>query len=334
MSLEAVRTLIETSPEFESKPFSDDDELKRLAKMTPLQYGRERKAAAEKLGINVGELDVAVKLARTENIVTTGQGRPVELDDVQPWESEVDGAVLLTDISRTVRKYVVVSDVQADAVTLWCIHTHAHEAADVSPKLVLRSVQKRSGKTRLATVLARLVCRPLLASGIKPAALLRIVEKRSPTLLLDELDATMKGDRDVAETLLGIINSGFDRAGARYIMNVPVPGGGYEPRQLSTWAPQLLSGIGTLPETVRDRAIEIEMLRKRPEEKVLPLRRRDGGDLDVLCRKLARWVQDHMEKLRDANPPIPSDWTIGRPMRPPLGRRARPGLSRVQDQVR
>jgi len=200
----------------------------------------------------------------------------------------------------------VVSDVQAGAVTLWCVHTHTHEAADVSPKLVLRSVQKRSGKTRLATVLARLVCRPLLASGIKPAALLRIVEKRSPTLLLDELDATMKGDREVAETLRGIINSGFDRAGARYIMNVPVPGGGYEPRQFSTWAPQLLSGIGTLPETVRDRAIEIEMLRKRPEEKVLPLRRRDGGDLDVLCRKLARWAQDHMEKLRDANPPIPS----------------------------
>ena len=55
-------------------------------------------------------------------------------------------------------------------------------------------------------------------------------------------------------------------------MNVPVPGGGYEPRQFSTWAPQLLSGIGTLPETVRDRAIEIEMVRKRPEEKVLPLR--------------------------------------------------------------
>ena len=85
MSLEAVRTIIETSPELENKPLSDDDELKRLAKMAHLQYGRERKAAAEKLGINVGELDQAVKLARTENIGMTGQGRPVELDDVQPW---------------------------------------------------------------------------------------------------------------------------------------------------------------------------------------------------------------------------------------------------------
>ena len=197
------------------------------------------------------------------------------------------------------------SDVQADAITLWCAHSHAHEAADVSPKLVLKSVQKRSGKTRLATALARLVHRPLYVSGIKPAALLRIVETCCPTLLLDEIDAAMKGDREMAETLRGIINSGFDRAGARYIMNVPVPGGGYEPRQFSTWAPQLLSGIGALPETVRDRAIEIEMLRKRPEEKVLPLRRRDGGDLNVLCRKLARWAQDNMEKLPDANPAIP-----------------------------
>jgi len=77
MSLEAVRTLIETSRELENKPLSDDDELKRLAKMPPLQYGRVRKPAAEKLGITVGELDEAVKLARTENIVPTGQGRPL-----------------------------------------------------------------------------------------------------------------------------------------------------------------------------------------------------------------------------------------------------------------
>jgi hypothetical protein len=96
----------------------------------------------------------------------------------------------------------------------------------------------------------------------------------------------MKGDREMAEALRGLINSGFDRAGARYIMKVPVPGGGYEPRQFSTWAPQLLSGIGTLPETVRDRAIEIEMVRKRPDETVRRLRRRDGGDLHVVCQKL------------------------------------------------
>ena len=306
MSRESVRAIIETSPEVENEPLSDDDEIGRLAKLPNLQYQRERNAAAKRIGINMGALDALVKEARNENTGTAGQGRSVELDEVQPWPEQVVGAALLTDTSSALRRYVVASDVQADAITLWCVHSHAHEAADVSPKLVLKSVQKRSGKTRLATALARLVHRPLYVSGIKPAALLRIVETYCPTLLLDEIDAAMKGDREMAETLRGIINSGFDRAGARYIMNVPVPGGGYEPRQFSTWAPQLLSGIGTLPETVRDRAIEIEMVRKRPEEKVLPLRRRDGGDLHVLCRKLARWAQDHLENLRDANPAIPA----------------------------
>jgi putative DNA primase/helicase len=90
------------------------------------------------------------------------------------------------------------------------------------------------------------------------------------------------------------------------VSNVPVPGGGYEPRQFSTWAPQLLSGIGALPETVRDRSIEIEMVRKRPDERVLRLRRRDGGDLGVLCRKIASWARDNIEKLRASEPAMPS----------------------------
>jgi putative DNA primase/helicase len=306
MSRENARAIIENRLELENEPDSDDQEINRLAALTPVQYSRERKIAAQRLGIGVAVLDHAVKTARSDGAGTMGQGRPVEIHEVEAWPEAVNGAVLLDEVCRALRSYVVLSDAQADAVTLWCVHTHTHDAADVSPKLVIRSVQKRSGKTRLATALARLVSRALYVSGIRPAALLRIVETHCPTLLIDEIDAAMKGNREMAEALRGLINSGFDRAGARYIMNVPLPGGGFEPRQFSTWAPQLLSGIGTLPETVRDRSIEIEMVRKRPDEMVRRLRRRDGGDLNLLCRKLVRWAQDNLEKLRDANAPTPS----------------------------
>ena len=250
-------------------PARDDHEIRRLAKLTPLEYARARDSAAKNLGIGVGALDTAVKVARRRNAETiaTGQGRRVELHQVEPWPQRVDGVTLLTQLSETLREYVILSDVQADGVALWSVHAHAHNASDVSPKLVLKSAQKRCGKTRLATVLERIVPRPLYVSGIKPAALLRIIEADCPTLLLDEIDAVMKSNREMAEALRGIINSGFDRAGARYIMNVPLPGGAYEPRQFSTWAPQLLSGIGTLPDTVRDRSIEIDMVRKLPGEK-------------------------------------------------------------------
>ena len=281
------------------------NEIMRLAKLEHLQYALQRKEKAGELGIGVGALDAAVKAARAENGHTKGQGRPIEFTNIEPWPNGVDGATLLSDLSTTLRKYVIVTDEQVDAASLWNIHSHAHDASDVSPKLVLKSAQKRSGKTRLAAVLARTVARPLYISGIKPAALLRIIETHRPTLLLDEMDAAMKQDREMAEALRGIINSGFDRAGARYIMNVPIPGGGYEPRQFSTWAPQLLSGIGNLPDTVRDRSIEIEMVRKRPGETVKRLRRRDGVDLRDLGRQSARWASDNLEKLRNHNPEMP-----------------------------
>ena len=99
-----------------------------------------------------------------------GQGHPINLPELKLWPEAVEGSILLDALSSTIREYVILSDVQADAVALWSVHTHAHNASDVSPKLVLKSAQKRSGKTRLAQVMERLVAHPVLISGIRPAA--------------------------------------------------------------------------------------------------------------------------------------------------------------------
>lgn len=280
-------------------------ELARLANLSPIDRDRERKEAAKRLGCRVSTLDEQIAALRCE-VSSAGQGQPIIFPELEPWDMPVDGSVLLETLSSTISKYVIVTPEQADAISLWSLHTHVHDAFDVSPMLVPKSAQKRSGKSRLAQVLERTVARPLLVSGIRPAALLRIIEMSVPTLLLDEMDAAMKRDREMAEALRGIINSAFNRAGARFIMNVPTPGGGFEPRQFSTWAPLLLSDIGDLPDTVRDRSIEIEMVRKRPEEKVQRLRLKDGNDLNVLGRKSARWARDNLEILRTATPQIPS----------------------------
>ena len=284
----------------------DNAEIARLARLPPLSYDREREAAAKRLRCRVGTLDEQVKAIRGETASTPGQGRPIDLPETEPWDEQVEGATLLDALSSTIRGYVILSDLQADAIALWNVHTHAHDESDVSPKLILKSVQKRSGKTRLVSVLARMAAKPFSVSGIKPAAFLRIIEMHAPTLLLDEMDAAMSQNQEMAEAFRGLIDSGFDRAGARFVMTVPTPGGGYEPRQFSTWAPQLLSGIGNLPDTVRDRSIEIEMMRKLTNEKVKRLRRRDGDDLYVLGRKTARWTRDNLENLRNATPEIPS----------------------------
>jgi hypothetical protein len=227
--------------------------------------------------------------------------------EIEPWSAPVDPVTLLDELVVAIKRYVVISDEQAAAIALWVVHTHAFGAADTSPKLVAKSAAMRSGKSRLAEVLERLVARPfLVAGGIRSAALLRVIQLHAPSLLLDEMDTLMNGNRELREALRGIMNSGFSRRGARHVMNVPTPDGGWEPREFSTWAPQFLSGIGDLPGTIRDRSIEIRMQRKLPTEKVDRLRRNDGEDLQTLRRKCARWAQDNLEALGRARPEAPA----------------------------
>ena len=299
----------DSSAAIAAEPGPIDDAIKRLAQLNPIAFDRVADAEAKRLACKIGTLRDEVKKVRRGDGGGTGngQGRPIELPEVEPWPEPVDGAALLTSLVSTLRQYVILTYQQAVAIALWVLFTHAFNGFDVAPKLVARSAQKRCGKSRLAEVLERLVRLPLLTSGIKPAALLRIIEMHAPTLLLDEMDVAMKQDREMAEALRGLINSGFNRSGARYIMNVPTPDGGFEPRQFSTWAPQLLSGIGDLPDTVRDRSIEIEMKRKLKSEKVRRLRRNDGNDLHELQRRATRWAGDNMEKLHLCRPEMPQE---------------------------
>lgn len=286
---------------------ASDAEIARLAALKPLDYDKVRVSVAKKMGVRTETLDAEVAKRRPKSAADDGtQGRAVEMPKIEPWLEPVAGTEVLDDLARVLREYIIVSDVQADATALWITHTHAHHLAETSPKLVLKSPQKRSGKTRLIEVLSRVTARPLPISGIKPSALLRLIELHRPSLLLDEIDAAMKQGAEMAEALRGIINSGFDRTGARFITNVPLPGGGWEPREFSTWCPQVLSGIGKLPDTIRDRSIEIDMQRKLRTEKVKRLRRRDGADLLDMARRLARWVDDVAAALANAEPDTPA----------------------------
>jgi putative DNA primase/helicase len=289
-------------------PAADDDtEIRRLAVLSLLEYGRQRKAAAKRLGTPVNILDKAVMAERLETEAGDGKaGRPLGFPEVEPWPQPVNGVELLDALSTAVRSYVIMTARQGDAIALWTVFTHAFGCFDVAPKLIAKSAEKRCGKTRLQEALARLIPKPLSISGISPSALLRVIEMHAPTILLDEVDAAMNQSREMAEALRGLLNGGFNQSNARRIINVPTPGGGFEPREFSLWAPQMLAGIGKLQDTVRDRSIEIEMLRKKPGEKVKRLRQRDGADLDELCRKSARWVADNSDALRDARLQMPS----------------------------
>ena len=229
-------------------------------------------------------------------------GRPITFDEIEPWPDPVDGAELLTELSVTIGAYIIMDKHQRDAAALWAAHAHAHDFRDTSPPLVIKSPAMRSGKTKLVEVLERLVPRPLFVSGITVSFLERVIEAHRPTLLIDEYDALTSNDPALAEAARAQLNRSAKRRGASVGKNVPLPGGGYEARMFSTWAPTAIAGIGDPPATVRDRAVVIDLKRKLSSEKVKPLRERDGADLAVLRRKLARFAADNEQRLRYADP--------------------------------
>src|SRR5439155_5394657 len=103
---------------------------------------------------------------------------------------------ILDDVFAHLRKYVVLIDSQATLIALWVAHTHALDAADATPYLHVTSPEPECGKTRLLEILVPVVARPWLTAYTTKATLVRKVDRQQPTLLLDELDAALKTDKE------------------------------------------------------------------------------------------------------------------------------------------
>jgi Protein of unknown function (DUF3631) len=215
------------------------------------------------------------------------------------------GARLLDDLHAALSRYVVLpSSEAADAVVLWVAATHAVPAWEHATRLVIKSPEKRCGKSRLLDVIEATCHRPLITVSISTAALVRSVnEDDPPTILLDEADTVFgRKAADSNEDLRGILNAGHGRnrpykrydANARRVENC------------LTFAMAALAGIGSMPDTIEDRAVVVTMRRRAPGETVAPFRtRRDGPALAELRDDLHKWVDARRDDLQDAEPAMP-----------------------------
>lgn len=176
---------------------------------------------------------------------------------------------LLEECRIWIRRYIVVSEEQAVIMAAWILHTYVFDAFEVTPYLFISSPEKGSGKSTLLRILKAVSCRARSSSGMSGAALARVVEASCPTLFLDEIDAQMNGNKETAENIRGILNSGYEPEGV-YTRCV---GKDFAVKDFPTFCPKCLAGIGELWDTVSDRSIIIEMRRKLPGETVEPDRK-------------------------------------------------------------
>jgi len=228
------------------------------------------------------------------------QGGAVLFAEPSPWPAQVSTTDLLTELAAVVTAHVVLSAEAATAVALWVLHTHALDAAQITPRLAILSPLKRCGKSTLLKMLGALVHRPLPTANLTAAALFRIVEAHAPTLLVDEADTFMRDN----EELRGVLNAGHDRQAANVIRCV---GDDFEPRTFRVWAPVAIAAIGKIPDTLMDRSLVVAMKRKAPGESVKRFRRREQAALVDVRRKCERWALDVAATLAEAKPVLPEE---------------------------
>jgi uncharacterized protein DUF3631 len=224
-------------------------------------------------------------------------------------DDDEDGIRLL-ELARTeLTRYVAFpSDHAVTATVLWVAATHAISVWEHATRLAIHSPVKRCGKSRLLEVIEALVHQPLATTNISVPALFRVIDaggKRPPTLILDEADrlfGSAKKDEDNAD-LIAILNNGF-RLGRPTIRCV---GGLQTPTPFNNFAMAAIAGIGRLPDTIEDRAVNITMRRRLPGQQVTKFRlRSDLPRLRELRDYLAEWAEQNLDELAEPVKDMPA----------------------------
>jgi putative DNA primase/helicase len=210
------------------------------------------------------------------------------------WPNAINGPSMMGALVAQLARHIVMTAEDFDALALWILFTYTIDVARVSPVLAIRSPIKRCGKTSAMTLLAGLVAKPYPLSNITTAVMFRVIDAYCPTLLLDESD-TYLGES--TRMMTGILNSGHTRANA-HVARMEQG----KLRRFSTFSAKGIAGIGSMPSTVSDRSITINLRRKLPDELVSKYIPASNDEIVALRAQIARWADDNRSRIADARP--------------------------------
>ena len=248
--------------------------------------------------LQISEFDRVVKTRDSKDDLP---GRPVEYDDPEPWPEEVDGAALLDAFKAKFEEYTVMPEGGAVAASAWMLSTWVPSAFSVSPVLMVTAPERESGKTRVTYLLSWMVRRAQPVSAASLAAIVRGIERHEPTLLFDEAQSAFRQKGEAAEDMRHMLRSSFEK---RFAVVMKCIGENNEERQFSTFCPKAANGrnLADIDDMLANRSIIISMTRAN---KRLPELRADRDPVgDELRRKAARWGDDHIDELRNADPKV------------------------------
>ena len=180
------------------------------------------------------------------------------------------------------------------------IFTYLTDISDIAPIAWITAPERQCGKSTLLGLFERVVNKPMAFNNITQAVLYRIMEQFKPTLLIDEIDTSLKDKNE----LLGIVNAGY----SRHASNVPRmnqdKGGIVE--KFDVFGAKVFSGIGEMKGTFASRAIRFELRRKTNSDKVKRFNKRTlpYETTNELQRKVKRWAVDNRQAVQAVETPL------------------------------
>lgn len=198
-------------------------------------------------------------------------------------------------LKTVLKRHIYFEEYKAAVVALWIMKTWCFDAFKTAPVLAITALTKGAGKTQLLMLLKYLCRNPLMASDITQAALFRIIEKKCPTVLIDEADTFLD------KNLRGVLNASFNEGGTV----IRCAGIDNDPTEYNVFCDKAIAGIGDLPETVQDRSIVIMLKRKPVTEYKEKLRKIDKSEVADLNNRLKEWSLSAVKCLSTANPAMP-----------------------------
>ncbi len=230
--------------------------------------------------------------------------------DPEPWPDPVEGRELLDALASWISEYVHLPPFADRAIAVWAVATWFVDEVYFAPILVLLSPTKRCGKTLALDLLRHVVRRavPTSGVGVTPAVVFRLNERQHPTFLVDE--AERLSNQDAGRDLITMLNVGH-RRGQR-VLRCADRDSDHDVRDFDAFGFRVLAAIGSLWDTVLDRAIPI-MMERRP--RTAQLRRFSGRSVEqegrVLARRIRRLWEDHRGNVGQAEETAPRPEWMG-----------------------
>ena len=173
----------------------------------------------------------------------------------------VDPTDLFLDIRSYINRFVYFMNKRhLDLFAVWIMGTYVFPIFRHYPYLWLNA-EKGSGKTTTLEVISPICFNGQILVCPTPAVLFREVSANRVTLLIDEFEQMTKQDKEIGGAVFDILNAGYNREG-QVKRTESTQNGGYRLRTFGVYSPKAFSGINSIDNVLRDRTIQVRLLRK------------------------------------------------------------------------